>query len=93
MNDVIHISSFVIFTTPDCPTDVAKLVAAMPGAEVARHENGKLVVVFETERDDTPLIQLDSIALLEGVALISPIYHRIEPRTSFEFTCAGARTS
>ena len=90
MNDVIHFSSFVIFTTPDCPTDVAKLVASMPGAEVARHENGRLVVVFETERDDDPLIQLDRIALLDGVALISPIYHRIEPVSSLEFPRAGA---
>ena len=70
--------------------DVAKLVASMPGAEVARHENGRLVVVFETERDDDPLIQLDRIALLDGVALISPIYHRIEPLSSLEFPRAGA---
>jgi nitrate reductase NapD len=79
MSDAVHISSLVVHVRPDRCASVRRGIAALPGAEVhAGTEDGKLVVVLETQSEAETLARVAAIHDMAGTIAASLIYHEID---------------
>ena len=77
--DEIHISSMVVHARPDRLQSVKNKIAALPGAEIhGESENGKLVVVLETQNQGYITDVIEKISNLEHVLNTALVYHQIE---------------
>jgi nitrate reductase NapD len=77
--DEIHISSMVVHARPDRLQSVKNKIAALPGAEIhGESENGKLVVVVETQNQGYITDVIEKISNLEHVLNTALVYHQIE---------------
>lgn len=75
----VHISSMVVHARPDQLTSVKNKIEHLPGAEIhAESDNGKLVVVLETQNQGYITDVIEKINQLEHVLNTSLVYHQIE---------------
>jgi nitrate reductase NapD len=79
MPDPVHISSLVVHVRPERCTAVRDEIAALEGAEVhAGTEDGKLVVVLETQSEAETIARIAAINEMQGTIAASLIYHEID---------------
>jgi nitrate reductase NapD len=79
MPDPVHISSLVVHVRPDRCAELRAEIAALDGAEVhAGTEDGKLVVVLETESEAETIARIAAINEMRGTIAASLIYHEID---------------
>ena len=79
MPDAVHISSLVVHVRPDRCVDLRAAIGALAGAEVhAGTEDGKLVVVLETQSEAETLDRIAAINEMNGTIAASLIYHEID---------------
>lgn len=79
MSDTVHISSLVVHVRPERCADLRAAIAALDGAEVhAGTEDGKLVVVLETDSDAETIARIAAINEMKGTIAASLIYHEID---------------
>jgi nitrate reductase NapD len=69
----------VVHARPDRLQSVKNKIAALPGAEIhGESENGKLVVVLETQNQGYITDVIEKISNLEHVLNTALVYHQIE---------------
>ena len=77
--DEIHISSMVVHARPEHLQSVKDQILALPGAEIhGESENGKLVVVLETQNQGFITDIIETISKLDNVLNTALVYHQIE---------------
>ncbi len=77
--DEVHISSMVVHARPEYLQDVKNKIAHLPGAEIhGESENGKLVVVLESQTQTYITDVIEKIADIEHVLSTALVYHQIE---------------
>ncbi|MGO4741480.1 chaperone NapD [Bosea sp. 2KB_26] len=74
----IHISSAVITAFPEHCDAIVRQINALPGTEVHRVENGKIVIVLEGESTGEIGGRLTGIALMDGVLSANLVFEQIE---------------
>ncbi|MGB2078709.1 MAG: chaperone NapD [Vibrio sp.] len=75
----VHISSLVVHVTPEHLEDVKHKISQVPGAEIyGESEDGKLVVVMETQNQGYITDSIDKINNFDHVLNTALIYHQIE---------------
>ncbi|MGR5064382.1 chaperone NapD [Photobacterium sp. DNB22_13_2] len=75
----VHISSLVVHVKPEYLTSVKEQIEAMPNAEIyGDSEEGKIIVVLETENQGYVTDTIDKINNLEHVLTTFLVYHQIE---------------
>ena len=75
----VHITSLVLQAVPASVPDVAALLREIPGAEVHRGEdNGKLVVLLETNSLHDVTDGVESMRAVPDVINVTLVYHQIE---------------
>ncbi|MCQ1057109.1 chaperone NapD [Photobacterium sp. DNB23_23_1] len=75
----VHISSLVVHVKPEYLTSVKEQIVAMPNAEIyGDSEEGKIIVVLETENQGYVTDTIDKINNLEHVLTTFLVYHQIE---------------
>ena len=72
------ISSLVIQTQPDQITSVIESINDLPGASVTKQQDGKLIVITETENNQQDRALWDQMELINGVVAVDAIYHNFE---------------
>ena len=76
----VHISSMVVHARPDYLRGVKNNIEHLPGAEIhGESENGKLVVVLESQTQTHITDVIEKINNLEHVLSVALVYHQIEP--------------
>ncbi|GAU81570.1 chaperone NapD [Bosea sp. BIWAKO-01] len=73
----IHISSAVVTAFPEHCDAVVRQINALPGTEVHRVENGKIVIVMEAESTGEMGGRLTGIALMDGVLSANFVFEQI----------------
>ena len=75
----VHISSFIIYCTPNAMQSVRAKVNSFPTTEIyAESPEGKFVVVMETENQGFITTTIDEINDLPEVLNTALVYHQIE---------------
>jgi nitrate reductase NapD len=74
----VHISSAVVSAFPARCSEVAERIARLPGTEVDRVENGKIVIVMEAESSGELGGRLASIALMDGVLSANMVFEQVD---------------
>lgn len=75
----VHISSLVVHVVPQHLDEIKEKIDQVPGAEVyGESEDGKLVVVMETQNQGYITESIDKINNFEHVLNTALIYHQIE---------------
>lgn len=74
----LHISSAVITAFPARCAELVDRLNALPGTEVHRVENGKIVIVMEAETSGELGGRLAEIALMDGVLSANMVFEQIE---------------
>ena len=76
--EIWHVCGLVVQARPQAVTDVAQQLSAMDGTEVAASEpqQGKLVVVMQSEDSGTLLDRIESVRNVAGVLAVSLVYHQ-----------------
>lgn len=78
----MHISSLVVHCRADAVAKVIARISAMPDAEVPEHtEQGKLVVLLETNNESGIMDRINTIENLPGVINTVLVYHQIDNET------------
>jgi nitrate reductase NapD len=79
MPEPVHISSLVVHVRPERCAALRAAIGALAGAEVhAGTEDGKLVVVLETQSESETMARIDAINEMPGTIAASLIYHEID---------------
>ncbi|MGF1680460.1 chaperone NapD [Photobacterium makurazakiensis] len=75
----VHISSLVVHVKPEYLASIKTQISAMPNAEIyGDSEEGKVIVVLETENQGYVTDTIDKINNLEHVLTTFLVYHQIE---------------
>ena len=78
--DECHISSLLVHVRPERQQEVAALIAALPGAELAHSPKpGKLILTLETADTFEIMERLEAINDMPGVVAAALVYHQWEP--------------
>ena len=78
----VHVSSLVVHCRPDTIDELIEKITAMPDAEVPEHsEQGKLVVLLETDDESAIIERIGVIEHLAGVISVALVYHEIDTET------------
>ena len=81
----VHISSMVVHARPEYLADVKNNIEQLPGAKIhGESDNGKLVVVVETESQGYITDIIEKINNFEHVLNTALVYHQIEQLDSSE---------
>lgn len=81
----LHISSMVVHAKSEHLAGVKKGIEQLPGTEIhGESENGKLVVVLETQDQGYITDTIEKINNLEHVLSTALVYHHIEQLDSSE---------
>jgi len=81
----VHISSMVVHVNSDHLQSVKNSITQLPGAEIhGESDNGKLVVVLETQNQGYITDVIENINNLEYVLNTALVYHQIELLDSLE---------
>ena len=73
-----HISSAVVTVRPERAREVARAIAALPGAEVHAVEGSKIVVVLEGPDSGALGTQLVTISLMDGVFSANMVFEQVD---------------
>ncbi|KMV31323.1 chaperone NapD [Photobacterium swingsii] len=77
--DEVHISSLVVHVKPESLASVKAQILDMPNTEIhGESEEGKIIVVLETENQGYVTETIDKINNLENVLITFLVYHQIE---------------
>ncbi|MGF1691179.1 chaperone NapD [Photobacterium kagoshimensis] len=77
--DEVHISSLVVHVKPESLAAVKAQILEMPNTEIhGESEEGKIIVVLETENQGYVTDTIDKINNLEDVLITFLVYHQIE---------------
>ncbi|OAN13911.1 nitrate reductase [Photobacterium jeanii] len=75
----VHISSLVVHVKPESLSDVKAQILEMPNTEIhGESEEGKIIVVLETENQGYVTDTIDKINNLNNVLTTFLVYHQIE---------------
>jgi nitrate reductase NapD len=75
----VHISSLIVHVPPAHLAEVKSQIEQLDGAEIyGEGEEGKIIVVLETENQGFVTDTIDTINLLPNVLNVALIYHQIE---------------
>jgi nitrate reductase NapD len=78
----VHISSLIVHCRADAVATVIAGISAMPDAEVPEHsDQGKLVVLLETDNESGIMERISAIENLPGVINTVLVYHQIDNET------------
>jgi nitrate reductase NapD len=78
----VHISSLIVHCRVDAVATVIAGITAMPDAEVPEHtDQGKLVVLLETDDESGIMERISAIENLPGVINTVLVYHQIDNET------------
>ena len=81
----VHISSMVVHARPEYLASVKRSIECLPGAEIhGESDNGKLVVVLETQNQGYITDVIEKINQLDYVLSTALVYHHIENLDSLE---------
>ena len=81
----VHISSMVVHARPEYLAIVKNYIEQLPDAEIhGESDNGKLVVVLETQNQGYITDVIDKIKNFEYVLSTALVYHQIEYLDSLE---------
>lgn len=80
----LHISSAVVFATPDHVSEVRERIARLPLTEIHFEERGKMVVILEGASVGEIGARLAEIALFDGVISANLVYEHVEPLAGLE---------
>ncbi|TCR68514.1 chaperone NapD [Bosea sp. BK604] len=75
---VVHISSAVVSAFPARCAELVERLSALPGTEVHRVENGKIVIVMEAGSSGELGSRLAGIALMDGVLSANMVFEQID---------------
>ena len=75
---LVHISSALILTRREAMEAVRRRIAALPDAEVAHAQDGRLVVVMEGPDGRRLGDRLAEIALYDGVLAANMVFEQVE---------------
>ncbi|MGQ5290394.1 chaperone NapD [Pectobacterium actinidiae] len=80
MSTVWHVCSVVVHVNTAQMAAVGEALATQPNLEVGASDSdtGKMVVVLESDSEDTLLKQIASIRELTGVLAVSLVYHQLD---------------
>lgn len=78
MNDERHISSLLIWHRDDAKSALDACIAICPALELAARENGRCIVLCETNDQRAVLDHIDALGALPGVLNVSLVYHHAE---------------
>jgi len=74
-----HVTSLVVHAIPAQLCDVRAAIEQLPDTEIhADNDQGKLVVVLETDNEYLILERIDQINAVRGVITTSMVYHQVE---------------
>lgn len=74
-----HISSAVVTVRPERAGEVARAIAALPGAEIHAIQGSKLVVVLEGPDSGALGAHLVTISLMDGVFSANMVFEQVDP--------------
>jgi nitrate reductase NapD len=74
----VHISSAVVTAFPARCAELTDLLNALPGTEVHRVENGKIVIVMEAGSSGELGSRLAGIAMMDGVLSANMVFEQID---------------
>jgi nitrate reductase NapD len=75
----VHISSIVVHARPNHLQTVKNNIEQLPGTEIhGETDNGKLVVVLETQNQGYITDIIEKINNIENVLNIALVYHQVE---------------
>jgi nitrate reductase NapD len=78
----VQISSLIVHCRADAVATVIAGISAMPDAEVPEHtDQGKLVVLLETDNESGIMERISAIENLPGVINTVLVYHQIDNET------------
>ena len=80
MTGELHIASFIVLARPEALAGVADAVQAMPVAEIAACEGGKLIVLVEASCNREVMAVVDCLRELPGVLAVNLVYHHADTR-------------
>ncbi len=79
MIEEFHISSLVVHAFPAQLSTIKAAIEKLPNTELhASSDQGKIVVVLETENEHLILERIDQINSIPGVITTSMVYHQTE---------------
>ncbi len=73
-----HISSAVVTVRPERAGEVARAIAALPGAEIHAVQHSKIVVVLEGPDSGALGAQLVTISLMDGVFSANMVFEQVD---------------
>ena len=74
-----HISSAIVQFKPEFMSRVNNLIGELEGVEVrGSDDQGKLIVVIESDTERGMVIIIDQLKELDGVANVSLVYHQVD---------------
>ena len=74
----VHVASFIVRTRAEIAHDVAARIARAPSTEIHAVEDGKIIVVVESEGERALADQMDEIREDADVLMVSLVYHQID---------------
>lgn len=75
----VHISSLIVHVVPQHLETISQQILAIPNTEIpATSEEGKIIVVLETENQGYVTDAIDKINNLDHVLITFLVYHQIE---------------
>ena len=88
----MNISSIIVNAQPTLLPSVRSSLEQIPGVEIAAAgEDGRLVVVIETETDGETTSTFDRINLIDGVMSVAMVYHQFESDPDIEVSAQADR--
>lgn len=74
----LHIASLVVHTRPESLAELTSWLLQRPGVEIhAQNEQGKLVVVMETDKEQHILDLIDEVTRQPGALNAALVYHEM----------------
>ena len=75
----VHISSLVVHVKPEFLEQTKEKILELPNTEIyGESEEGKLIVVLETENQGYITDSIDKINDFEGILNVALVFHQIE---------------
>ena len=85
----IHISSALVHVRPERTQEIARLIAALDGADLHFAEAGKIIVTLEAGSSAAIAERLSEIGRLAGVFAATLVYHEVtSPEVLGEPVCS-----
>ena len=84
MDDEVHIASFVVNHLADARAELARIVAAHDGAEIAAQEETRAILLHECGGTRELLDCMEAVQAVPGVIGVNLVYHHAGPRSALD---------